>query len=257
MVLEPEALVDPSQDAAQPLSTEEQAELPHEEGFALNAETEALEGCLGWTFSNRALLQEALTHSTFANEDPNAGPNNERLEFLGDAVLDVLVASVLFQRPEMSDEGEMSRRRARVVRREALAVLARGLHLGCYLRVGEGQRRSGATDSILADAYEALAAAVFLDGGYEAVELCFGAVFRDAVEAAQERVDYKTQLQEYCHLKRIKAPRYTVVGVEGPGHAREYHCTVSVNGETLGSGQGPSKKSAEQDCARIALEGLN
>lgn len=237
-------------------ATTEPGRQPDAASLSVRGDLTALECRICWKFTDRSLLQEAVTHSTFANEEPTAGPNNERLEFLGDAVIDLIVANDLYQRQDMRSEGEMSRRRARVVRRESLAEQARDLDLGHYLRVGEGQRRSGATDNILADAYEALAGAVFLDGGYQAVCDCFGAVLRQAIDLAQKRVDHKTRLQEYCHLKRIKVPRYAVVAVEGPGHARVYSCKVSFGDVTVGPGHGSSKKAAEQDCACLALEQL-
>lgn len=224
--------------------------------MADNKNSSMLEEKVGWQFRDPRFLNEALTHSTFANEATDSGPDNERLEFLGDAVVDLLVATELYRRDDMVSEGEMSRRRARVVRRESLAALARDLRLDDHLLVGEGQRRCGATDSILADAYEALVGAVFLDGGYDAAASCFLPVLKEAIAKAQSRIDYKTRLQELCHLRELKAPRYQVTDVQGPGHAREYTCEVAVGEHTVGPGLGTSKKAAEQHCARMALEVL-
>ena len=219
-------------------------------------DTAELEVTLGWTFADRRVLTEALTHSTYANENLGAGPDNERLEFLGDAVLGLLVASLLYDRPGQAGEGEMSKRRARVVRRQSLAALARELELGRFLRLGQGQRRSGGTENILADAYEALVGAVFVDGGYEAVQRCFGPALHRALEAAADRIDFKTRLQELCHARGEGPPTYAVVRVEGPGHALRFRCEVRIGAAVVGEGEGSSKKRAEQACAEQALRML-
>jgi ribonuclease-3 len=216
----------------------------------------ALEERLGWVFRDRKKLEEALTHSTFANENPGSGPDNERLEFLGDAVLDLLVAAILYSAPARFGEGEMSRRRARVVRRGALAKLAESIDLGQHLRLGIGQARTGRTESILANAFEALVGAVFIDGGYEAVERSFASRLECEIEAAIERIDFKTQLQELCHTLGFEPPEYTLVEIEGPDHAQHFRTEVLVQGKPLGTGQGNNKKAAEQQAARQAVETL-
>lgn len=218
--------------------------------------TASLEQSLGSTFSNPARLLEALTHSTFANENADGGPDNERLEFLGDAVLGLLVAAILFNDPADLGEGEMSRRRARVVRQSALAALARDLKLGDYVRLGVGQQRTGKTESILADAYEAVIGAVFIDGGFEAVIRCFEAPLKRALDAAQQRVDFKTRLQEVCHRTGLPIPEYSVLEVEGPDHAKRFSCEVKVGDRVFGPGEGRTKKAAEQVCARRAVEDI-
>ena len=217
-----------------------------------------LEQRLGRPFANRELLRNALTHSTYANENPNEGPDFERLEFLGDAVLDLLAARLLFDQLGEAKEGELSRRRARVVRRDTLAVLANELGLGEHIRLGEGQKRSGggASKRILADAFEALAGAIYLDGGYQAVEQCLARYILSGIAQTQDPLDFKTRLQEACHRMGLPVPAYQVVAVEGPDHARNFTCDVHVRGEARGRGLGTNKKAAEQMCARQALESL-
>ncbi|HSI03101.1 MAG: ribonuclease III [Myxococcota bacterium] len=216
-----------------------------------------LEETLGYTFRDPALLAQALTHSTYANEHPDEGPPNERLEFLGDAVINLLAGRLLFLRLADESEGELTRRRAQVVRREALADMAQGLELPSHLRLGHGQKSTGGvTTRVLADAFEALAAAVYLDGGYDAVEKIFSRLLADAIDQAVGPVDFKTQLQEECHKVGKPAPIYEVVQVSGPDHAREYSCRVLIDGACYGSGRASSKKVAEQSCAEEALNAL-
>jgi ribonuclease-3 len=217
-----------------------------------------IEAALGWTFRDEALLVKALTHATYANENPGSGQDYERLEFLGDAVLDLLAARLLFDAFPHAPEGELSRRRARVVRRETFALLGERLGLAAHVRLGAGQQRSGggASRRILADTFEALAGAVYLDGGLEAVERCFGAPIATAIAETHAPVDFKTRLQEACHRLGLPPPQYVVVSVEGPDHSRIFTCEVSVAGNARGNGAGSSKKAAEQVCARQALTSL-
>ena len=177
---------------------------------------------------------------------------------MGDAVLGLLTAELLYQRYPSSPEGELSQRRARVVRREGLEALARNLHLSRYLRVGAGAQKAGehARSRVLADAYEAVVGAVFLDGGYDAVRRCFTDAVAGAIEAAGEPLDFKTQLQEACHRRGMPTPKYEVVSVEGPDHARQYHSRVWIGEHCCGEGRHTKKKSAEQECARQALARL-
>jgi ribonuclease-3 len=214
---------------------------------------------LGYSFRDPALLEQALTHSTFVHENPGEDVvSNERLEFLGDAVIDLLVGRILFERLERANEGELSRRRAGVVRREGLAALARELELGPALRLGAGQKKvASLSDTTLSDAYEAVAGAIFLDGGYESVERCLGPRLSAAIEAATGASDAKTALQEACQAKGLPLPTYEVLGVSGPDHARVYSCAVRVGERELGRGEGSSKKLAEQRCAESALSALS
>jgi len=217
-------------------------------------ELQRLKESLGYSFDNLDLLVEGLTHSTFANENPGAGVPNERLEFLGDAVVDLIAAHLVFSRLADEPEGELTRRRARVVRQGALAEMADGLDLGSLLRLGQGQ--DVASRSMLADAFEAVVGAVFLDGGYPAVERCFAPIVSHAIDLATDTVDFKTLVQETCHRLGYLPPRYQVVAIDGPDHSRVYTCEILVDGEPLGRGTGSSKKVAEQQCARAALARL-
>jgi len=217
---------------------------------------EQLQQALGWRFRAPGLLLEALTHSSFANEHPDAGPHNERLEFLGDAVLGLIAARILFDKVA-AREGELSRRRARVVRTEAFAAQAEQLNLGACLRLGEGQKRAvGGDRHLLENAFEALAAAVFCDGGYAAAEQCFAPRLANAIATATSTLDWKSELQEACHKRGLPPPVYTVVAVNGPDHARSYACLVRVGEGTQGAGEASNKKSAEQLCAKDALDKL-
>ncbi|MEO1483503.1 MAG: ribonuclease III [Myxococcota bacterium] len=214
-----------------------------------------IESVLGYSFGQEHLLREALTHSTYANEHPTQGDHNERLEFLGDAVVGLLVANLLFHDLD-AEEGHMTKQRARVVRREGLASLARKIDLGEHLLLGEGQRRSGGADSdrLLADAFEALVGAVFVDGGWPAVRDTFVPMFEDALSQSRQPLDFKTALQERAHAAGEVTPEYRVVTVSGPDHAREYEVEVRVGTRVLGTGSGTSKKAAEQVAAEHALE---
>ncbi|MED5465478.1 MAG: ribonuclease III [Myxococcota bacterium] len=217
-----------------------------------------LEERLGYTFAEPSLLREAMTHSTYANENRDGGGHNERLEFVGDAVLDVLVAQQLFVAYPEAPEGELSRRRARVVRRDALAAQATALELEGELRVGQGQRtlEGGITKSLLADAYEALVGAVYLDGGFGAVEATFGEAMEASIERATDTLDFKTELQQRCHRVGASVPEYRVLEVEGPDHARVFTCGVWIDDMQRGVGKDTSKKSAEQIAAKQAMESL-
>jgi ribonuclease-3 len=217
-----------------------------------------LEERLEYTFSDPALLREAMTHSTYANENRDGGGHNERLEFVGDAVLDVLVARQLFVAYPEAPEGELSRRRARVVRKDALAAQATALELEGELQVGQGQRtlEGGLTKSLLADAYEALVGAVYLDGDFAAVEATFGAAMAASIERATDTLDFKTELQQRCHVMGASVPEYRVLEIEGPDHARVFTCGVWIDDQPMGVGKDTSKKSAEQIAAKQAIESL-
>jgi len=211
---------------------------------------------LGHAFADDGLLRQALTHSTFANEQPGGTPSYERLEFLGDAVLQLLVSEHLYTAMPHAPEGELSRRRAQLVREPTLAALAQTLELNTCVRVGGGQRPEDVPKSVLADIVEAVLAAVYLDGGLDAVRRTFAPLWTTLVELGQQHIDYKTRLQEACHRLRLDAPRYQVTAVSGPAHARSFHLTLSVGPDLTTQGVGTSKKAAEQLCARQALEAL-
>lgn len=222
---------------------------------------DTLERDLGYRFNKRELLEKALVHKSFANEkfgDP--GASNERLEFLGDAVLDLVVAQHLFmQFPELP-EGELSRIRSELVSAPALARLARSLSLGRYLCLGRGEEQTGGRekDNLLADAMEAVWGAVFLDSGWERVRLIIVAFIDDQVVNTLQREshDYKTRLQEEMQAEFGTTPEYILKSQSGPDHNRLYQVCVYCNDEEIGCGSGRSKKAAQQQAAQMALDHL-
>ena len=209
-------------------------------------------------FKDKQLLDEALRHSSFVNEVPEAGlRDNERLEFLGDAVLNLVVGHILLSRFSYLNEGDLSRMRANLVNEQQLAQLARRLSLGSAIKLGKGEAQSGGYEknSILAGALEALMAAVYLDGGFEAVFTIIQKAFLPFVQqldSANGHADYKSQLQELVQARPGTMPRYTVIREEGPDHAKTFWVQLRVMG-TETQGMGKSKKTAEQDAARQAL----
>ena len=221
-----------------------------------------LEKKLNYTFRNPALLSEALSHSSYANEHRSARLNsNERLEFLGDSVLGFVTAEFLFTRHPDLPEGDLTRIRAALVCEQSLYEVARKLDLGRYLKLGRGEEAGGGRQrtSILADATEAVFAAVYLDGGIQAASDLIHRVLLNAEreEAVEERRrDYKTALQELVQRQADQVLTYRMVGEHGPDHAKVFSAEVLLNGNALGSGSGHSKKEAEQAAARSALEYL-
>ena len=219
-----------------------------------------LEAAIGYRFGNIALLQNALTHSSYANERyHNSLMSNERLEFMGDSILGMVVAEHLYRNFPDRPEGELTRMRADMVCERALAEVANRLSLGDHLLLGHGEERFGGRnrDSILADAVESVIAASFLDGGMEAA----GGFIRRfiltnvPVTRLQNR-DYKTALQELVQQKKNQVLSYALVGESGPDHDKNFQVEVSLNGTVVGAGMGSSKKRAEQDAARAAMEHL-
>ncbi len=228
--------------------------LPQERRLAL----ENLALLLGYEFRRLNLLDQALRHSSFVHENPGTGPSNEQLEFLGDAVLALTVSELLCRTFPESSEGELSRRRAALVNARQLAALARKLKLGDYLLLGKGEERQGGRKktSLLADALEAVLAAVFLDGGLAAAQhlTCrwFGPLIRQQDVLAWQ--DYKTALQELVQARYKIAPTYRLLEEGGPGHARYFRVELRLGDQPLAQGEGPTKKLAEQQAARRALE---
>jgi len=214
---------------------------------------------LGLTFSNISLLTRALTHRSYVNEHPEVQQDNERLEFLGDAVLDFIVGAWVFHRfPEMP-EGDLTKMRSAIVRNDQLATFARRLELGGALRLGRGEHSSGGhhRDGLLGSAFEALIGALYLDSGLGAVE----AFVRPLLEEARETIltevsDPKSHLQEWAQGQRLGAPRYQTVSASGPDHAKEFEVEVEINNAVEGRGRGSSKHMAEQAAAQDALERL-
>lgn len=221
-----------------------------------------LESVLGYRFGNRDFLLEAVTHRSFVNESKGAElRDNQRLEFFGDAVLGLLVSRRLLERFPAMGEGDLSRLRASLVDEPALAAVADKIRLGTFLLLGRGEEKTGGRKkrSILADALEALVAAVYLDGGLAAAEQLVDALFGSSLDRIGIEVidrDFKTRLQEVCHAVYGKAPYYVLEEVSGPDHERLFEMSVRINDECLGKGFGKSKKGAEQAAARKALEQL-
>jgi len=217
-----------------------------------------LETAIGYRFRNITLLQNALAHSSYANERwHNSLMSNERLEFLGDSVLGMLVADYLYRNFPNRPEGELTRMRADMVCERALAEIAQRIGLGEHLLLGRGEEQSGgrSRDSILADAVESVIAACYLDGGMDAAKQFIQKFVLERVSiAAVHNVDYKTALQERVQQKRNQTLAYTLVGESGPDHDKHFEVELSLNGQVIGCGVGSSKKRAEQDAARVALE---
>ncbi len=219
-----------------------------------------LEEKLGYHFRDRGLLEHAMTHSSYANEHRGAGlTSNERLEFLGDSVLGVVVADCLFREHPDMPEGELTRTRAALVCEGSLHEVAKSLGLGRYLRLGKGEDSGGGRKrpSILADATEAMLAAVYLDGGMEAVRPVIRALILDKEREKAADRDYKTALQELVQRTPGAAVGYRLVRESGPDHCRSFEMEVSVDGEVIGKGAGRTKKEAEQMAAKAALEKLD
>lgn len=221
-----------------------------------------LEERLGYTFRDRKRLEGALYHSSYANEHRSLGiHSNERLEFLGDAVLGVVTADYLYRRHPDLPEGDLTRIRAALVCEESLHEVARSLGLGRHLRLGRGEEQGGGRErpSILADATESVFAAVYLDGGMEEATALIHRVLLDKEreEAVEDRRrDYKTELQELVQRKSGSSLGYQMTGASGPDHAKVFEAAVVLNGEEFSKGTGHSKKEAQQAAAKEALEKL-
>ena len=214
-----------------------------------------IEGRLGYRFSNAALLQQALTHRS------HGAPHNERLEFLGDGLLNFVVARLLFQQFTTLPEGDLSRLRAGLVNQQALSELATSLSLGDHLHLGEGELKSGGfrRPSILADAFEALVGAISLDGGFDAAEKVLTELYRPLLASmdpgASGHKDPKTSLQEYLQGRRLALPQYSIVSVAGEAHEQHFHVECVIPELSIRSrGEGPTRRAAEQQAARSAYE---
>ena len=218
---------------------------------------DCLEATLGYHFKNRQLLEKSLTHSTYAHEHPDPEfEDNQRLEFLGDAVLNLVVGHLLMIHFPAAREGELTRMRANLVSESGLAEQARALNLGAYIRLGVGERATHGCEksSILADALEAIMAAVYLDGGIERAFAIIQKRFSPLL--GKPRPDVKTDLQELVQKKLGIIPTYRVLGESGPAHEKTFTVELSV-GETTAIGVGKSKKSAEKSAAEKALKQLS
>jgi ribonuclease-3 len=219
-------------------------------------ELSALTASLGHVFADRELLQTALTHRSFGN------PSNERLEFIGDGVLNCVIAVALFRRHPDLAEGELSRLRANLVRQDALHRVAVTLNLGNFLRLGEGELKSGGSErpSILADALEALIGAVYLDGGFEAAQSLIARLYLplfDDLTPGQLGKDAKTRLQEWLQGRKKPLPRYQVIEASGAAHEQRFAVACEIGNPALRTiGQGSSRRLAEQAAAESALNAL-
>ena len=217
-----------------------------------------LETAIGYRFTNITLLQNALAHSSYANERwHNSLKSNERLEFLGDSILGMVVAEYLYHKFPDRPEGELTRMRADMVCETSLAAIADRLSLGNHLLLGHGEEQGGGRKraSILADAVESIIAASFLDGGMEAARgIISRFVLTNVPVNRLQNEDYKTALQELVQQKKNQVIAYRLVGESGPDHDKQFVVQVSLNGSQIGKGVGTSKKRAEQDAARDALE---
>lgn len=223
----------------------------------ISDEVRAVERALGWSFRDKRVLMEALTHRSYVNERPTIGArDNERLELLGDAVLDLAVAKILFDKFPDAREGELTRRRADLVSESSLAALARTAGIPHALRMGKGEERTGGRDKprMLACALEACFGALFLDAGLDAAVVACTALMGLRLDDEEPGAgDYKTRLQEYIQARAEAAPTYEVLGVSGPEHARAYRVGVVISGTQVCVGEGRSKSDAERAAARGAL----
>jgi len=217
---------------------------------------------LGVSFKNPSLLEQALVHSSYVNENPGLAPaSNERLEFLGDAVLGSVIAERLYQDLPSFTEGELTKLRATLVRRDTLARMARAIGLGDYLYLGKGEEASGGRlKSVnLAGALEAVIAAIYLDQGTATAKNFILRLFNTELQKVVSQgaeVDYKSQLQEFIQAREQQIPAYYVIAAKGPDHDRRFTVEVRVGDTVLGRGSGRSKKEAETEAARSALERL-
>jgi ribonuclease-3 len=220
----------------------------------------ALEQALGYCFSDATLLEAALTHRSHSHEQgAGAAANYERLEFLGDALLGFLVADWLYRDDPPVSEGVLSRRRQTIVRQATLAEVAQGLGLGEAVRLGRGEESSGGRSkaSLLADVFESMLGAIYLDGGIRParafVRRHLGSGLQVVRRSTESRDDHKTRLQEAIQARLRRTPRYRIVSTSGPDHALEFNVEVLLDDEVLGSGRGSNRKRAEQAAAREAL----
>lgn len=217
---------------------------------------EEFQKMIGYSFKNENLLRTAFTHSSFANEKQLAGECNERLEFLGDSVLGVVSADYFYHNLSHLPEGEMTKRRAACVCERSLYEFAKEIELGKYILLGKGEEHTGGRNrpSILADAFEAVIAAIYLDGGLEEARKFILRFLKKAATKQPSFSDYKTGLQEIIQKNPDEHLTYVLVGESGPDHNKRFEVEVHLNSNIIGSGIGISKKSAEQAAAKSALE---
>jgi len=220
---------------------------------------EHLQQSLGYRFADSTHIRQALTHPSFNNEQGACEGDYQRLEFLGDAILGMLLAEFLFARFPGADEGELSRSRAQLAEQCTLAGIARGRGIGAFIRVGRGEEQSAGRDkdSILCDVLEAIIAAVYLDGGVEAARRVVATLFDELLEVPWGHTvsrDAKSELQELLSVKGLTPPEYRLLDESGPPHDRQFRFLVLIEGRCVGEGLGRSKKIAQQAAATRALE---
>jgi ribonuclease-3 len=223
-----------------------------------------LQQAIGYRFRDRGLLEHAMTHTSRAHEDVSGGVrDNESLEFLGDAVLGFVVADLLFREFPEYDEGQKSKAKASLVSTTALARQADRLQLGDHLLLGRGEEKTGGRrkQALLADGYEALIASMYLDGGIDQARAFIVREFRPLIDALRAegvpgRQDYKSTLQELLQARQRPLPEYRLTGTAGPDHRKEFEVTIVIGGESIAMATGASKKDAEQEAARRAIQTL-
>ena len=226
-----------------------------------------LEAILGYEFDDQALLARAMTHRSFANENRQINTDNQRLEFLGDAVLGLVIAEVLFRADDKAPEGALSSRLSELVCEAALVDRAYAIELGQFIRLGRGEELTGGREKegVLADAYEAMLGAIFLDGGHDEARRVILEQFEALIDqvlgggevrGSKSPGDFKSLLQREVQSRRPVRPVYTIVDTSGPPHERQFVAQVLVDGHRVGLGEGRSKKEAEQAAAREALRRL-
>ena len=251
-------------DEARRIIESHRTELPNGQVVRLRDEFESLQQAIGYRFRDRGLLEHAMTHTSRANEDVSGGVfDNESLEFLGDAVLGFVIADLLFREFPAWNEGQKSKTKAALVSTATLARAAERLNIGEHMLLGRGEEKTGGRrkQALLADCYEAVIAAIYLDGGIEQVRAFIAREFAALIGEARDSggtvgQDYKSALQEYLQSHDQPLPEYRLAGTVGPDHRKSFQIAVVVRGETVAQGSGASKKEAEQEAARLALEVL-
>jgi ribonuclease-3 len=250
-------------DEARRIIDSHRTELKNGQVVRLRDEFESLQQAVQYRFRDRGLLEHAMTHTSRANEDVSGGvADNESMEFLGDALLGFVIADMLFREFPEFDEGEKSKTKASLVSTTTLARQAERLNLGEHLLLGRGEEKTGGRrkQALLADGYEALIAAIYLDGGIEHARAFivreFGAMVNQVHRHGVGGEDFKSALQELLQGRDLPLPEYRLVGAVGPDHQKQFQVELVVKGESIASAVGPSKKEAEQEAARAALEAL-
>lgn len=229
-------------------------------GSGMEKQLKLLEEAIKYHFKNQQYIVRALTHSSYSNENKKEKPkNNERLEFLGDSVLGLVISEYLFSHYHQLEEGQLTKIRAKIVCEASLGEASKVLKLGEYMLFGRGEELTGGRErmSILADAFEALIAAIYLDGGMECVKTVVLGQLGSVIEAAVQGklfVDYKTRLQEIIQVQKGNRIKYEIIKEEGPDHAKVFHTEVRLNDEIIGVGSGSSKKESEQAAAKEGLK---